>query len=502
MRSMDISLLATIGAVFLAAGVVKGVSGMGLPTLSMALLGLVLPPATAAALMVLPSLATNLAQCLGPHWRLLAWRLWLLWLGLVLATLWSPLPDLATAGPAARVALGAVLVAYGLWGLARPALPDLRRHAAWLGTVAGLLSGVLTAATGVFVMPLVPYLQALRLDREELMQALGLSLAIATVALALRLGPPGMSGESVSAAGHAVGLAAAFLGLWIGTTLRRRLSPRVFQRALHGGVREAGGLDGGADAVDPSGLIAIHPPQDWTGLPRVLCQVRIEATLRLHRDGATEMTDTKGANRQIPSRKMKPKTASSRKAAGGARGKARRISGAESKTDVIATPRNSSPARQHAHVVYVRSKGIDDFVVEVHAADPIRIITTERMGVAGVFVKDLAKRMEIPAQRMCAILGVPKATAEKKVSSGELLTGNGGRAALGMTRLLGIAQEIVEGSTAPEARDCDSTKWLGQWLEKPQPALGGHKPAELIDTPTGVDLVAKLLGAIESGAYQ
>ncbi len=234
MPPMDISLLATIGAVFLAAGVVKGVSGMGLPTLAMALLGLVLPPATAAALMVLPSLATNLAQCLGPHWRPLARRLWPLWLGLVLATLWSPLSDLAASGPAARVGLGVVLVAYGLWGLARPALPDLRGHAAWLGTLAGVLSGVLTATTGVFVMPLVPYLQSLRLERDALMQALGLSFAIATVALAVRLGPPGMSSESVNAAGHAVALAAAFMGLWIGTALRRRLSPLVFQRALHG----------------------------------------------------------------------------------------------------------------------------------------------------------------------------------------------------------------------------------------------------------------------------
>lgn len=74
--------------------------------------------------------------------------------------------------------------------------------------------------------------------------------------------------------------------------------------------------------------------------------------------------------------------------------------------------------------------------------------------------------------------------------------------ALGMARLLGIAQEIVKGSMAPEARDFDSAKWLGQWLEKPQPALGGRKPADLIDTPTGVEVVAKLLGAIESGAYQ
>jgi uncharacterized protein len=234
LAALDLRLLAVIAAVFLAAGAVKGVSGMGLPTLSMALLGLALPPAAAAALMVLPSLATNLAQCLGPHWRALARRLWPLWLGLVLATLWSPLPDLATAGPAARMALGGVLVAYGLWGLARPALPDLRGHAAWLGSLAGVLSGALTAATGVFVMPLVPYLQSLRLDRDVLMQALGLSFGIATVALAVRLGPPGMAGGSVDGVGHVVALSMAFLGLWIGTVLRRRLSSAVFQRALHG----------------------------------------------------------------------------------------------------------------------------------------------------------------------------------------------------------------------------------------------------------------------------
>jgi len=153
------------------------------------------------------------------------------------------------------------------------------------------------------------------------------------------------------------------------------------------------------------------------------------------------------------------------------------------------------------YVHYVRSRGIDDFVANVYGADPIRLIETERKGVAGVFVKDLSRRMEIPAQRMFAILGVPKATAEKKVAAGELLTGSGGRAALGMARLLGMAKEIVENSTAPEAKDFDVARWLGQWLEKSQPALGGRKPAELIDTPTGLAVVTRLLGAVESGAY-
>lgn len=230
---MDAGWLALVGAVFLAAGAVKGVSGMGLPTLSMALLGLFMPPAAAAALMVLPSLLTNIAQCVGPHWRALTRRLWPMWLGLVAAALVSPL-DLGAPGALARVALGAVLVVYGVWGLARPALPDPGRHASPVGALAGILSGLLTAATGVFVMPLVPYLQSLRLAKDEMIQALGLSFTVATVTLAIRLGNIGPGAGSFDLAGFAVALATAFLGMWMGARLRHRLEPVAFQRALYG----------------------------------------------------------------------------------------------------------------------------------------------------------------------------------------------------------------------------------------------------------------------------
>jgi putative toxin-antitoxin system antitoxin component (TIGR02293 family) len=153
-------------------------------------------------------------------------------------------------------------------------------------------------------------------------------------------------------------------------------------------------------------------------------------------------------------------------------------------------------------VIFRPGKGIDDFVALVSAATPMEMVETERQGVLGVFIKDLSKAMDIPAVRMFDILGVPKATAEKKVAAGELIKGNGGRAALGMARLLGIAKNIVNNSKSPQAKDFDSAKWLGQWIERPQPALGGRKPADLIDTATGVEIVARLLGSIESGAYQ
>jgi len=161
------------------------------------------------------------------------------------------------------------------------------------------------------------------------------------------------------------------------------------------------------------------------------------------------------------------------------------------------------PRAETASVIAYRSaKGVDDYIHQVARATPLQLVEIERQGVLGTFIKDLSKRMEIPSSRIFTILGVPKATAEKKAAAGERVEGSGGQAAIGMVKLLGIAHDIVARSTAREAKTFDATKWLGQWIERPQPALGGRKPAELLDTPTGSELVARLLGSIESGAYQ
>jgi len=153
-------------------------------------------------------------------------------------------------------------------------------------------------------------------------------------------------------------------------------------------------------------------------------------------------------------------------------------------------------------IAYHSTKGVDDYVHRVARATPLQLVEIERQGVLGSFIKDLSKRMEILSSRIFAILGVPKATAEKKAAAGEKVEGRGGQAAIGMVKLLGIAQEIIANSTAGEAKTFDAAKWLGRWIERPQPALGGRKPADLLDTPTGVEVVTRLLGSIESGAYQ
>ena len=154
-----------------------------------------------------------------------------------------------------------------------------------------------------------------------------------------------------------------------------------------------------------------------------------------------------------------------------------------------------------AALAYNRSQGIDAYLKQVHEATPMQMVEMERAGVAGAFITDLSKRMELPSSRVFSMLRIPPATAARKSVAGGVVDGRAGLAAIGMIKLLRIAQDIVHDSTAAEASNFDTVKWLGQWIERPQPALGGRKPADYLDTPTGVEIVAQLLGAMRSGAY-
>jgi uncharacterized membrane protein YfcA len=230
---MDTDLTLIVAVVFLLAGTCKGLIGLGLPTISVGLLALVMPPAEAAALLILPSLVTNITQSAGPELGRLLRRLWPMLAAIVPGTLAGG--ALIMGGGAALPALGVALLAYAAWGLATPPLrlpPGLERISA---IPIGLAGGVVTGATGVFVIPVVPWLTALGLPRDALVQALGLGFLVATLALAASLAWQG-SLTMTLAGGSALALAPALLGQWLGSRLRGRLSPLLFRRIFFVGL--------------------------------------------------------------------------------------------------------------------------------------------------------------------------------------------------------------------------------------------------------------------------
>lgn len=244
--------LVFVAAAFGLAGAVKGLSGMGLPTVAIGLLSFVMPPAAAASLLVVPSLATNVVQCFGAHTGVLVRRLWPLWLAIFVGALVSPLPSLADAGGAVRLMLGAVLVAYGAWGLLGRPLPAPGRHERLAAAVTGYVNGVITAATGVFVLPLMPYLQSLQLPREAMIQAMGLSFTVCTLAMALRLGSTQVATEALSVPG-VVALLTAFAGLYTGSRLRHRMNADGLRRLLFAAFMALGVMMAGKELLGSGG---------------------------------------------------------------------------------------------------------------------------------------------------------------------------------------------------------------------------------------------------------
>ena len=95
--------------------------------------------------------------------------------------------------------------------------------------------GFITAATGVFVIPAVPYLQALGFERVEFMKALGLSFTVATIALAWSLVS---SGTLNLGAGlfSLLALVPALAGMIAGQRLLRVMRPEIFRRWFFSGL--------------------------------------------------------------------------------------------------------------------------------------------------------------------------------------------------------------------------------------------------------------------------
>jgi uncharacterized membrane protein YfcA len=224
------SMLILIAAAFLLAGFIKGVIGLGLPTVSMGLLAVTMPPSQAIAIVIVPAIVTNIWQTFGgPYLRDIMRRLWPLMLGTV-AGIWLNAGLLTGPyAPYGTVVLGTLLVVYAILGLSKLNFKVARRDEKWIGGIVGLITGVVSAATGVQVIPSMPYMQAIGMEKDELVQALGVFFTVATIALAFNLTTTGLLTAATALPG-AIAMAASFAGMFIGQAVRNRMQPEMFRR--------------------------------------------------------------------------------------------------------------------------------------------------------------------------------------------------------------------------------------------------------------------------------
>lgn len=228
--------------VFALAGMIKGTIGLGLPAVSMGLLTMVISPFQAATLLIIPSMVTNFWQLFAEGRVLqLIYRFWPLLIGIIVGSIWSVFPTLGHSGFNSEALLGGMLALYGVYGLFAKSMPNLSKHEKWLSPIMGYLGGALTVATGVVVIPVVPYLQTLNLKRDDLVQSLGLAFTTSTICLAVFLHQNPVENMPIDYVMSAIALIPALIGMWLGTKIRYRISEQKFRKVFFFGLIALGG---------------------------------------------------------------------------------------------------------------------------------------------------------------------------------------------------------------------------------------------------------------------
>jgi uncharacterized membrane protein YfcA len=237
---MDVVQMLVIAGAFIVAGIAKGAIGMGMPPIAIGLMSFAVPLESAIAIMVVPTMVTNIWQAIyGGGFRPLMRRfgsmaatamVGILAVGYLLSDLGSP----STAGW-----VGVLLVLYSLIALTpyRPRVP--RGAEPWANPLIGLASGAVAGSTGVAAVPFLPYMQSLDMDRHELVQALGIMFVFITGMLAVSLALHGAYHLTTSVAGIAA-IAPTMAGVWLGQHARRRLSAETFRRIFIFGMLGVG----------------------------------------------------------------------------------------------------------------------------------------------------------------------------------------------------------------------------------------------------------------------
>lgn len=168
----------------------------------------------------------------------------------------------------------------------------------------------------------------------------------------------------------------------------------------------------------------------------------------------------------------------------------------------VREPRSSayekSARKPPAHLLSSKTLRVFDFI-ELYDAAPIDLYDLIKQGVNADYFVDLSVRLHTSKERLARHLGVSRATLDRRAKEGQRLSTEQSERVVGLIRLVGQVQKMVEQSG--DATGFDAARWVGDWLEQPNPALGGRRPAELMDTVAGQTVVSGVLAKMQSGAY-
>ncbi|ROR21468.1 putative toxin-antitoxin system antitoxin component (TIGR02293 family) [Comamonas sp. BIGb0124] len=155
------------------------------------------------------------------------------------------------------------------------------------------------------------------------------------------------------------------------------------------------------------------------------------------------------------------------------------------------------------HSKGVRSLSVPaDLPRYVHQMPSLDKVALVKDGLLAESISDVAFAMDITLDNTNRFLGLPASTIARKIREKQPLATEQAEKVVQLVSLIGLVEQIVDEYGDPKSTlDFDAARWLGEWIEKPQPSLGMRKPSEFLDTATGIAMIETLLKRIAAGAF-
>lgn len=138
-------------------------------------------------------------------------------------------------------------------------------------------------------------------------------------------------------------------------------------------------------------------------------------------------------------------------------------------------------------------------LASLYPVDAIERVELVKEGVPADLLVLISEDMAITKDKLYATIGLARATVNRKLREQQVLSQDESERVLGIARLVGQVDTMVKESGNPEG--FDAARWVAAWLDRPHPALGGKRPAELMDTADGRGIVSDVIARMQSGAY-
>ncbi len=229
---MDANIIIIVYATFFVAAFIKGLTGLGFVSLCLPVIALFMKLEEAIPLVVLPSLLSNVMIIYQTgRFRQSIRRFWLLYLS-AFPGIYAGVFILNMVGNyAAKIILGVLSIAYSILILLKIEISIPETKEKILSMPIGLTNGFLNGLTGTQIIPMLPYLLSLKLDRNGMINAINLGFTLSIIVLLIIFGKFDLI--SLETLKYSIlGAIPVVAGIYIGGKLRHRVSEERFKLAV------------------------------------------------------------------------------------------------------------------------------------------------------------------------------------------------------------------------------------------------------------------------------